>query len=234
MTSADRQEDGHELDGLGGLVRRVLSSGPGPEERLEELLAERRRELDEHAARFDASIADLERREDLLRDSRSSVERMLRVRTSDLEARESELTDFLRELSERESRLSQAEADLTRRRGELGAVELRQAAVESRERAVAMREERVDEIGSAATEDTGATGGAETPDLEPRAQLAFVPGADYRLAEIEQPGLAKGDAVELGGQDYVVMRVGPSPLPGDLRRCAYLMRGPRGPSSGSS
>jgi hypothetical protein len=105
--------------------------------------------------------------------------------------------------------------------------------VERRERAVAMREERLGELDSE-VDDTGATGGAEPPDLEPRAQLAFVPGADYRLAEIEQPGLAKGDAVELGGQDYVVTRVGPSPLPGDLRRCAYLVRGPRGPSSGSS
>jgi hypothetical protein len=225
MTNADRHEDGHEPDGLGGLVRRVLSSGLGPEERLEELLAERRRELDEHAARFDASIADLERREDLLRDSRTSVERMLRLRTSDLEARESELTDFLRELSERESRLSHAEEDLARRRGDLGAVELRRAAVERRERAVAMREERLEELDSE-IDDTGATGCAEPLELEPGPQLAFVPGADYRLAEIEQPGLAAGDAVELEGEDYLVTRVGHSPLPGDSRRCAYLVRGP--------
>jgi len=105
--------------------------------------------------------------------------------------------------------------------------------VERRERAVALREERLDELDSEVA-DTGATGGTEPLDLEPRAQLAFVPGADYRLAEIEQPGLAKGDAVELGGHDYVVTRVGPSPLPGDPRRCAYLVRGPRGASSGSS
>ena len=80
MTNPDRQEHPADpesapeaLDGLGGLVRRVFTPGPTPEERLEQILAERRRELDEHAARFDASIADLERREELLRDSRAAV-----------------------------------------------------------------------------------------------------------------------------------------------------------------
>ena len=68
MTSTDQSRDD---DRRGGIVRRVLSSGPNPEERLEELLAQRRRELDEHAEQLHASIAELERREELLRDSRS-------------------------------------------------------------------------------------------------------------------------------------------------------------------
>ena len=46
-------------------------------------------------SRLRESIAELEHREELLRDSRASVERMLRMGTSDLEAREAELTDFL-------------------------------------------------------------------------------------------------------------------------------------------
>ena len=41
-------------DGLGRLVRRVLSPGPAPEERLEELLAARRRELEEMVRCADA------------------------------------------------------------------------------------------------------------------------------------------------------------------------------------
>jgi hypothetical protein len=219
-------------DGLGGLVRRVLTPGPTPEERLEELLAERRRELDEHAARFDASIADLERREELLRDSRASVERMLRTRTSDLEARETELTDFLRDFTERESRLAHQETELAQRRGELGAVELMRAALERRERAVAAREERLSELESQAR--TATAPSADVPIAARPAELAFVPGLDYRLVEIDRSALTRGDALELEGERFFVARTGPSPLPGDTRRCAYLVRGNRSESSHGS
>lgn len=231
--AADRGSPPETADGLGGLVRRVLTPGPSPEERLEQLLAERRRELDEHAARFDASIADLERREELLRDSRTSVERMLRLRTSDLEGRETELTDFLRDFTERESRLADDEADLARRRGELGAVELRRAAVERRERELTAREERVAELASPLDGiDTALS--PEQADAALSTQLAFVPGLDYRLVEIDRPGLFPGAAIELEGEEYLVARTGPSPLPGDRRRCAYLVRGRDVSSSGSS
>jgi hypothetical protein len=231
--AADRGSPAEPADGLGGLVRRVLTPGPSPEERLEQLLAERRRELDEHAARFDASIADLERREELLRDSRASVERVLRVRTSDLEARETELTDFLRDFTERESRLADDEADLARRRSELGAVELRRAAVERRERAVAAQEERVPELATP-PDGIGRALSPEQPDAVQRLQLAFVPGFDYRLVEIDHPILTRGEAIELEGEEYLVARTGPSPLPGDRRWCAYLVRGARGASSPGS
>jgi len=231
--AADRGSSPETADGLGGLVRRVLTPGPSPEERLEQLLAERRRELDEHAARFDASIADLERREELLRDSRASVERVLRVRTSDLEARETELTDFLRDFTERESRLADDEADLARRRSELGAVELRRAAVERRERAVAAHEERVSELATP-PDGIGRALSPEQPDAVQRLQLAFVPGLDYRLVEIDRPVLARGEAIELEGEEYLVARTGPSPLPCDRRWCAYLVRGARGVSSPGS
>jgi hypothetical protein len=287
-------------------VRRVLSSGPTPEERIEELLAERRRELDETAARFDESIADLERREELLRDSHASVERMLRLGQTDLEARETELTDFLRDLTERESRLEQAEADVARRRRELGAVELKRASVERRERDLEAREavlaerelqpdrpaepetdtvgtpapasgpspanaeyepldsesvppesdlgaiaavpdtpEPEPEINMAPTESTPAPAAPAPPD--PRASvdadtstgtgagLAFVPGTEYRLVELDLPALERGDVILVEGEEYIVVRVGPSPLPADARRCAYLVRGgPPRTSRGSS
>ena len=53
--------------------------------------------------------------------------------------------------------------------------------------------------------------------------LCFAPGKKgYRLvpASGAMPGV--GDRHELRGADYVVTRVGPSPLPSDQRRCAYL------------
>ena len=222
-----RQED----DGLGGLVRRVFSPGPTPEERLEDLLAERRRELDETAARFDASIADLERREELLRDSRASVERMLRLGRGDLEARESELTEFLRELTEREARVAEAEAEIARRRQELGAVELKRATVERRERDVAAREEQLAALESELAE-RSARGLAVPPAVE-STELAFVPGPMYRLAEAALVDVGPGSSVDFDGEMYVVGRIGPSPLPGDRRRCAYLVgvAHPRDPGS---
>jgi hypothetical protein len=225
MTSADDHERDDEP--RGGLVRRVLSPGPRPEERLEELLARRRRELDEHAARLHESIAELERREELLRDSRASVERMLRLGTSDLEAREAELSEFVRELTEREARVSEAEADVARRRQELGAVELKRAAVERRERAVEAREEQVAEF---ETELAGRTD-ASLPSAEPQlVELAFVPGDRYRLVEIDATSLTVGYSFEIDDAEFVVSRITHSPLPGDARRCAYLVRGTRGES----
>jgi DNA repair exonuclease SbcCD ATPase subunit len=223
MTSADAERDD---DRRGGLVRRVLSPGSNPEERLEELLAQRRRELDEHAERLYESIAELERREELLRDSRASVERMLRLGTSDLEAREAELTGYLRDLTDRETRLTAAEDDLARRRQELGAVELKRAAVERRERALDARE-----VALAARE---ATVPVEDAQVDDDVELAFVPGARYELAELEPTSLAVGSELEAGNETYVVARIGRSPLPGDRRRCAYLVRGTRGRDGESS
>ena len=61
----------------------------------------------------------------------------------------------------------------------------------------------------------------------PSPALAFVPGASYRLVEVDRPGLEPGDSLEIDEEEYLVGRVGPSPLPGDGRRCAYLVLGPR-------
>ena len=228
MTSPDQhdheQREEHEEARRGGLVRRVLNQGPSPEQRLEELLAQRRVELDEHAARLRESIAELERREELLRDSRASVERMLRLGTTDLEAREAELTDFLSGLTERESALSAAEADLARRRQELGAVELKRAAVERRERALAALEEELDQLREELDEREAGLAGSAPPQFA-AVELVFLPGERYRLVDIDPAPLTPGYAFDVDGVEYTVLRVGRSPLPQDIRGCAYLVRG---------
>ncbi len=231
MTSPDEHE--HEDARRGGLVRRVLQQGPSPEQQLDELLAQRRIELDAHAARLRETIAELERREELLRDSRASVERMLRLGTSDLEAREAELTDFVSSLSERETALSRAEMDIARRRQELGAVELKRAAVERRERALAAQEEELAQLRVELDEREAALE-ARAPSEEP-VELVFLPGERYRLVEIDPAPLTPGYVFDVDGLEYTVARVGPSPFPHDTRRCAYLVRG-RGddPESGGS
>jgi chromosome segregation ATPase len=234
---ASRGEEAHEHeivvgedeteDVSGSLVRRVLAHSQTPEERLELLLNERRREFEEQAARLQEAVDDLERREQLLRDSRASVERLLRVRTSELDSKELEQTELARELEAREERLASAEAELAERRSELGAVELRREAVEQRERALAEREEQSAALEARLLE-------AEAEAQEASAALAFVPGAAYRLVEIEPGKLDRGGALTVDEQEYSVVRIGPSPLPGDDRRCAYLVRGAREASSGGS
>jgi hypothetical protein len=232
MTTPDQHENGETRGG--GFVRRVLSQGPNAEKRLEELLAQRRAELDEHATRLRESIAELERREELLRDSRASVERMVRLGTSDLEAREAELTDFLAGLTDREAALTAAEEDLARRRQELGAVELKRAAVERRERAL---EARATELDERETELEEREASAPSLGAEPvTVELVFMPGERYRIVDVEPVELTRGYAFDVEEVEYVVARIARSPLPGDDRRCAYLVRGRGdfGESAGSS
>jgi hypothetical protein len=45
----------------------------------------------------------------------------------------------------------------------------------------------------------------------------------YAFAEVDTPPPPSGARVEHGGTDYTVWRIGPSPLPGDPRRCAFLV-----------
>ena len=221
------------------LARRVLAHASSPEEKLEQLLAARSRELEEQARRFEEVMGDLERREALLRDMRTSVERLLRLGTKDLTEREVELQELGREFMEREARLAAEEAELNRRRSELGAVELKREAVEQRERALAAREQ---EFGSAAASEPSSAASARTHDPEanePRSDgmegavtVLFVPGATYKLVEVARRSLAPGAPVEIDGELYVVSRIGRAPLPGDARTCAYLERfGPPGSSA---
>lgn len=214
-------------DWLDAVSRKLGHHDTTPEERLEQLLAERRRELEQHAGSFESAVADLGRREELVRDTRTSVERALRVGTADLDAREADLADVAHELTKREARIRAEEASLADRRSELGAVELKRAAVEQREQALAAREADLAAREEALETHEHAPTPAVGSDEAPSPVLAFVPGASYRLVDIDRPGLGPGDALEVDEEEYVVGRVGPSPLPSDPRRCAYLVLGPR-------
>jgi hypothetical protein len=223
------------------VARRVLAHATSPEQKLEQLLGARSHELEEQARRFEEAMADLERREELLRDMRASVERLLRLGTRDLSDRELELSELGREFLEREARLSAEEAEINRRRSELGAVELKREAVEQRERALAQREREL------AAEERAA-GDAPLPQREPEREperlapepppadvsVLFVPGAAYRLVEGERGSVRAGDSVDVDGETYLVARVARSPLPQDVRLCAYLERAPSSSSVSAS
>lgn len=221
------------------LAQRVLAHAASPEEKLELLLADRSRQLEEQAARFDRALEDIERRETLLRDMRVSVERMLRLGSTDLGERESELERLDRDIAERRARLSEDEAELERRRSELGAVELKREAVEQKERALVAREEELGAKEAEQLTELESTGrgrevaGADV-DAEQTVTLVFIPGTAYSLVEVEATEVQRGATLEVRGESYVVTRIGGAPLPGDKRRCAYVERVPPGSSSGSS
>lgn len=222
------------------LARRVLAHSSSPEQKLEQLLGARSRELEEQARRFEQAMADLERREQLLRDMRASVERLLRLGTKDLTEREVELQELGREFMEREARLSAEEAELNRRRSELGAVELKREAVERRERALSAREQelRAGVTASPEASELHEVQRSESDETRPGSDsglvtLLFVPGGSYRLVEVARRSLARGAPVEIDGETYVVSRIGRAPLPGDVRACAYLERVAPPPSSAS-
>jgi hypothetical protein len=200
-----------------------------PEERLSELVAHRRRELETHAARVDELVTDIEHREELVRDSRTSVERLLRVGTADLEGREADLVHLQQELEEREARIAREEDELARRRGELGAVELKRAALEQREDALDAREARV-----VALEERLESPGHDERANGPQDLVVFVPGERYRLVELTLTAPPAGATIDVEGETFEIARHGPSPLPGDARRCLYLVRGRRLASDGSS
>lgn len=225
----ERDEQRHDQGPawLDAVSRKLVDHDSTPEERLEQLLADRRRELEEHAGSFESAVADLGRREELVSDARTSVERALRVGTADLDAREADLADLAHELTKREALIRAEEVSLADRRSELGAVELKRAAVEQREQALVAREADLAarEEAFEAREQVAAI--AEAADEAPSPLIAFVPGVSYRLVEIDCPGLRPGDALEIDEEEYFVGRLGRSPLPRDPRRCAYLVLGPR-------
>ncbi|MDX6398907.1 MAG: hypothetical protein QOJ43_2315 [Gaiellaceae bacterium] len=57
----------------------------------------------------------------------------------------------------------------------------------------------------------------------PAGHVLLLPtAAGYRLLARDGPPRARGDLVDLEEGRYRVVRLGPSPLPGDHRRCAFL------------
>lgn len=86
---------------------------------------------------------------------------------------------------------------------------------------------------SGAAPASGATPAPEPPVSEPTsvalpvqsAHVVFVSAPDgYRLLQRAGPAPDRGMALELDDGTFLVLRLGPSPLPGDRRRCAFVER----------
>jgi hypothetical protein len=63
------------------------------------------------------------------------------------------------------------------------------------------------------------------PALSVEGHVLLVPWPDgYRLLEQEGAPPARGEVLHVDQHGFSVLRLGPSPLPDDRRRCAYLER----------
>ena len=233
-----KRGDEHRRGRLLGLFQPTTSG-----EEVEELIAERGRELEERTRQLTDTIADLELREERARKLRASVEQMLRQGSAELDERQDALAALAREIAEREARVDAAEKMLADRRSELGAVELRRAAVERRETALAERAETLDAIARDLTDRQVALEEAEqrvaaleqqlsSGIRQPAAvddateHLVLLPLERYRFESREGPAPATGAIVEVEGTLWRVIRVAPSGFPGDARRVAVLEPAP--------
>ena len=69
---------------------------------------------------------------------------------------------------------------------------------------------------------------ADNPEPAADGWVALVASPEgYRLLQREGAPPARHGTLELEGVSYCVLRLGPSPLPGDRRRCAFLEQEPR-------
>ena len=176
----------------------------------EAAVARRLHELDEHAAELARAAGQLARREEAARLLAEEVERRLVHESGELDEREAALDELAAKLSRRDAGLSIRESELEERRRQLGAVELQRAALERREQAIEARERAL--LGDGRTR-------ASAP-----GHLLFVPGERYAILQEDGAPPEPGSEIDLGGQRYVVVRLGASPLPDDARPCAFLSR----------
>ena len=230
---------------------KALFSTTEDEDAVEALIVERGREIEQRTEQLQTTISDLERREEQTGQLRSAVEDMLRHGSAELDERHAELAALALDLRTRAEKVRADERDIAVRKQELGAVELRRAAVERREKVATDREAALEQIAAglasrernlAEAERTNVvTGREELPSPAPNlasvgpptegddsvgtddaGHILYVPGDGYRIVECDGR-VARVDArVAVGGREFVVTRVGRSPLPGDRRPCAYL------------
>ena len=219
-------------DGIRHRLRALFS--PTDDEAVEALIAERGREIEEQTARLQATITDLERREEQAARLRRAVEEMLRQGSAELDERHAELGALAVELRAREEAVREQERDIAVRKQELGAVELRRAAVERREQAAGEREAALAEAAAtlsdrereiaAAERDSAAVLALPVSSVEQEADthLVYFVDGGYRIVERDGHVPAVGASIDVDGRSFVVVSTRRSVLPGDRRRCAYV------------
>lgn len=217
-----------------GRLRSLFAATDEGGEPIEQLIAEKGRELEERTERLVATVSDLERREEQARELQVAVETMLREGSAELDVRHAELTALAAELTRRDSELAARVAELEERRTELGAVELRRAAVERHEEALALRVAEIERVRDELAARIDAAPSAEQVEADRARAAAALEAAQAELtvreaevAELERrleeaaAGAAPTERTDahvaiLPGVGYrLVERSGAPPLPGE-------------------
>lgn len=104
------------------------------------------------------------------------------------------------------------------------AIERTHAAINQLELATAAKAAQIERLEDAVAESNGAAAAEPEPEREAEpAYLIFVWTPDgYGLRAAEGAAPEAGTRLSIAGAEHVVAKLGPSPLPGDRRRCAYL------------
>ena len=181
----------------------------------EQLLAEVEQRADELVARSTEVAA----REARLTQAAEAVERdrvAFATKLASVEEREHDLSS----LEERKHDLEQATAALAAQQAALAGQR------EDLRRAVATLATTLGLPNAPVAPAAAAVGTAPVVEeqREPADHLLFVPGDRYSLVEAEGRAPAVDSIVELEDRPYRVVRITPSPLPADDRRCAFLER----------
>jgi chromosome segregation ATPase len=188
-------------------------------------LAERRRELETVAAEIETRLV-----------RALELEQAVTAEREALEAQKAALAEAVADLEMRVRSLAAAQASLAERQIRVGDLEERAAELERRAADVDRREQRLANHTEAleaeraelapATATVAMSPGVtteETPHPSAAAtHLRLVPGDRYHLDEAAGPPPSPGSTVDVQGAPHRVLRLGPSPFPGDPRRCAYL------------
>ena len=231
--SASKEEQEAAAQSAGEQVRAELDSMSHDLDARTARVAELEHELQERPAAAEAGTGQLDAEIVALRDRVEAVESELREECENHAATREQLDETIAGLAKTTAKLHDTEA---------ASAEIAVRAARLSEEQAAVAETRLAALDARLAEELAASAetrsvlalaraelaarGAAAGDLDQPSfadYLCFAPGKKgYRLvpASGAMPGV--GDRHQLHGAEYVVTRVGRSPLPSDPRRCAYL------------
>ncbi len=214
LATVDANNAAHErvVAELEGRLAAERVKGDGSERALAGALARAQsaeRSLGEARDRFEGLSGDHERLLAEREEERTVAERQAEVTSAAVRASESRLSREAKRVETLERELGTLEPALAERVVRLSELEAELAEARS-------EHEEVKAVGTDPP--------MRSAELSSRGHLRFVLRVGgYTMTECDGEPPQPGQPIELDGQRFTVAKVGPSPLPRDLRPCAYLM-----------
>jgi hypothetical protein len=170
-------------------------------------------ECDERLSSIAVDMTDLQTELARLRHEGDSVAQLLAEQEAALAERELSLARVQEELVQAQEAAAQASASLAEADASLGTHRTRVATLEDELESLRAEVADLKSVEAAARAEPTAAG---------HVRLVSLPSG-YALSDCEEPPPVTGDAVEVDGKRFRVVRIGRSPLPADPRPCALLL-----------